>query len=219
MLGRGKAQRRFEIGEVRELTQRELVRLKEPKEVLPAIVGKLRDSHRHMAILFAAGFSIQEVAEAVGYSYSRVSILHPTPAFQDLVASFRDDIDEARIQAIQDYERLKLSNKVKAARQLADRLDDADEDEDKALPVPQLVAIQGIGDKGTSVTINNNLSFAEKLDLAVARSKSLKVIEGSVVNSVLAAASQTPKVPRVAAPQVTSPGPEVEQPQPKRRKV
>lgn len=175
---RGKLPSPVTIFEVRPLTREDLEMIRE-KRTTP-IVEKFRDPHHHVARLIAAGLRLDEVAERSGYSYARIATLSADPTFQQLIAEKRKDVDRAFIESQDDYYRLASSNMLKAERQLSERLDKADED-NELLPVRDLISISrdaadrfGYGKKTTNV--NLNVDFAARLEAAAARST--KVIEG-----------------------------------------
>lgn len=171
MSGRGKIARVRRIGIVRELVRDDLEALREKR--VPTI-ERLRDSHHRLARMFAAGLRPKAIAERTGYSLSRVIMLSQTPAFRDLIAQYREKVDSAFIDSIDEYYALATANMLKAERMLADKLDDADGDEVE-LPVKDLLAISrdaadrfGYGKKTTNVNVN--VDFAAKLDAALKRS-------------------------------------------------
>jgi hypothetical protein len=141
--------------------------------------AKLRDAHHRVARLAAAGLRKTEIAQRSGYSYNRVCLLLASPAMQDLVARYRLRVDAAFERSQDEFFNLATANMLKAERQIADRLDDAD-DGAAALPMRDLVAISrdaadrfGYGKRETRV--NLNADFAVELEKAIARSS--KVIE------------------------------------------
>jgi hypothetical protein len=169
MLGRGRPSKRPGIGAVRELRREELA----APRAKSTTVQKFRDSHHRMARLFASGLRVSEVAELTGYSVSRVSLFHTSPAFQDLIAEKRKVEDEITRDQIAQYNQLILSNGMKAERKLADKLDDDDDSEE--LSVRELISIardaaDRVGLSKRSVQTNVNLDFAQLLDRAIARS-------------------------------------------------
>jgi hypothetical protein len=184
MLGRGRKQVRPAIGPVRELT-REEVRNTARGRTEP--IQRFRDSHHRMARLFASGLRVGEVAELTGYSVSRVSLFHSSPAFQNLIEEKRKVEDEIARDAITQYNQLILSNGMKAERKLADKLDDDDESEE--MSVRELISIardaaDRVGLSKRSIQTNVNMDFAQLLDRAIKRSEmprseDLKLVETS----------------------------------------
>ncbi len=139
-----------------------------------APIKRFRDSHHRMARLFASGMRVSEVAELTGYSVSRVSLYHSSPAFQDLIAEKRKVEDEIARDQITAYNQLIMNNGIKAERKIADKLDDDDESEE--LSVRELVSIardaaDRVGLSKRSIQTNVNMDFAQMLDRAIKRSE------------------------------------------------
>jgi hypothetical protein len=160
-----------QVIEVRELSLREVVEVKRGK--VPAF-QRFRDSHHRMAQLFACGLGTSEVAQIMGYSISRVSVLRHTPAFEDLVDQKRG-VDEGVLRdSMQVYNQMILENGIKAERKLADKLDDDDETEE--LSVRELISISRdaadrVGLSKRAIQTNVSVDFASLLDRAIARSR------------------------------------------------
>jgi hypothetical protein len=192
MLGRGRKSIRPAIGQVRELSREELAKPRakaKPTE-------KFRDSHHRMARLFASGLRVSEVAELTGYSISRVSLFHSSPAFQDLIAEKRKIEDEIARDAITQYNQLILSNGMKAERKLADKLDDDDDSEE--MSVRELISIardaaDRVGLSKRSIQTNVNMDFAQLLDRAIKRSDEIMQLPRS--GELKLVASSPAKVP------------------------
>lgn len=183
MLGPGRRPGKPEIGEVRQLTLEEV--LSPRGRVAP--IQRFRDSHHRMARLFASGLRVKEVAELTGYSISRVSLFHSSPAFQELIAQKREVEDEVLKDEISIYNQLILQNGLKAERKLADKLDDDDENEE--MSVRELISIardaaDRVGLSKRTVQTNFDINFADLLDKAIKRSEmprsgDLKLVESS----------------------------------------
>jgi hypothetical protein len=56
-------------------------------------IKRVTDRHHAMARLLASGMSPGDVAATLGMSNSRVSIIQQSPAFQDLLKIYRDEVD------------------------------------------------------------------------------------------------------------------------------
>lgn len=201
MLGRAAIAKKIKIGEIRELTQGDLVKLKEKRRP-HSIVARFRDSHHKLAWLFASGMRIKDIALAAGYSYNRVLTLSSDPAFKELIAQKREKIDDNRAEVLDDFEELIKGNMLKAERQLSDKLDDADEAEE-LLPTRELIAISrdaadrlGYGKKETR--LNVNIDFAAKLDRAVARSSKVIDVTPNAVRPPLMSLGASPRSPALA---------------------
>lgn len=157
---------------VRELTRDDLELLR-PARTTP-VVAKLRDPHHRLARLIASGLRIGEVVARSGYSYGRLAVLQNDPAFKELVAHYRNVVTEEFKESIDDYYDLAASNMLKAERQIAEKLEEADE-AGELLPTKDLLAISrdaadrfGYGKKSTNVNVN--VDFASQLEKAIARS-------------------------------------------------
>lgn len=158
-----------------------------------APIKRFRDSHHRMARLFASGLRVNEVAQLTGYSVSRVSIFHSSPAFQELIAQKRGIEDEIARDEITAYNQLILSNGLKAERKLADKLDDDDESED--LSVRELISIardaaDRVGLSKRTVQTNYDINFADMLDRAIKRSELPRSGDMKLVDSSSAPAAQ-----------------------------
>lgn len=178
MLHRGRIARDREVRAVRELSRDDLEVLRPPRP--PPQIVQLRDSHHWVAKLLVAGMSVTEVAQATGYSMNRVMQLKQVPAFQQLMASYRNLTDEDYRNIIKDYLQIKASNKLKAERMIADKLDKADEEGDLP-PTRELISISREQDRSTNIQVNVG-DFATQLDRASRESK--KVIDATPVPSL-----------------------------------
>lgn len=197
MLGRGRPPARPSIGQVRELTREEVLGTRRSRT---QPIKRFRDSHHRMARLFASGLRVGEVASLTGYSVSRVSLFHSSPAFQDLIAEKRKVEEEVHRDTLTAYNALILSNGLKAERKIADKLDDDDEAEE--LSVRELVAItrdaaDRVGLSKRQVNFNVNTDFAAMLDRAIERStipsKDVKLIQAEPIGESLSLLTPNPQ--------------------------
>ncbi len=161
---------------VRELRKEDLARLAEPRAVAN-VVRRLKDSHHHLARLFASGLNAADVARRVGMTTSRVTQIRKSPAFDQLVAEYRKIATEAWAESVDDYFEIAAGNMVRAELQIADRLGEAEE-AGETLPVRDLIAISrdaadrfGYGKRATQVNVNAD--FASLLEKAIRRSGKL----------------------------------------------
>jgi hypothetical protein len=168
--------------EVVPLTKADLARLYEPRKA--NVVTKLRDSHHFLARLYASGLDNMAVAARTGYSVERLRRIRRSPAFDNLVAEYRQIVTAEWADTVDDYYEIAAGNMVRAELQIADKLEAAEEDpENNPIPVRDLLAISrdsadrfGYPKKG--VNVNVNADFASMLEKAIKRSG--KTIEGSV---------------------------------------
>lgn len=170
---------------MRELEAGEVASLQRGKS--PA-VKVYRDSHHMVARLFATGLRPGAVAARVGYSLGRVSTLYADPAFKELIASYRDSVDEEWKESVDEYFETVAANRTIAARLINDKLSDADHSD---VSFRELVAIHGdaadrTGYPKRSVAVNVNVDFAARLDQAIKRSAgarpTLTIIDGDLAN-------------------------------------
>jgi len=187
---------------VRSLRKEDLARLAEPRGRAYA-VKRMRDSHHHLARLFASGLDNAAVAQRVGYSIHRVRIIRQSPAFAQLVDEYRALVNEAWVEGVDDYFELATANMVRAEMQIADRLGDA-EDEGVPLPIRDLLAISrdaadrfGYGKRSTSVNVNAD--FAALLEKAIRRSDAVR-LSATDPPAAAPAGATTVSPPAVVAP-------------------
>ncbi len=182
-LHRGKISTKPEILSVRPLTREDLALISEKREPIHGIVRRFRDPHHRVARLFASGLRVGEVVERSGYSYNRVKTLHDDPAFQQLIAKYREKVDASFVANADEFYDLATSNMRKAETMIAERLEKAEE-EDIDLPLKTLVDISGdrmdrFGYGKRQTNLNVNADFASLLEKAIQRSG--KTIEANAI--------------------------------------
>ena len=157
---------------VRSATKEDLARLEKPRA--KAQIKRLRNSHHMIARLAAAGLNNIEVADRVGYTRERVGQLLASPAMQELVAQYRNRIDERYDVQVDAYFALATQNMIAAERHLSDRIAELDEN-GELLSVREALAVSrdaadrfGYGKKETR--LNVNVDFAARLESAIKRS-------------------------------------------------
>jgi len=94
LAGPGRRALPLEAEVVRPLNEADLALLatKDAGSTAPPL-KKIGDRHHALARLLASGVSEGEAALITGYDISRVSILKNSPAFQELVALYRKEVD------------------------------------------------------------------------------------------------------------------------------
>jgi len=138
-------------------------------------ITRLRDSHHMIAYLIAGGYNLRQVAEMVGYSYSRVVTLSVDPSLVDLIAEEREK-RHARLDPEVDLNFLTSSRIYrKSLRTIEDHFDSADE-ANELVPLPRALAVASdfadrIGIAKKSINMNVNVDFAAKLEAARRRSQ------------------------------------------------
>jgi hypothetical protein len=150
---------------VRELSPADLgVLLVEKGSTTPSIV-KLRESHHALARALAQGMKPGEAAALVGYSLSRVSIIQQDPAFINLLAVYRKEVEEI----FHDFNAKLKTIAVDAADILHERmLDDPDSIKDGTLIEIMKAGADrsGHGPQSKSTNINLNVDLAGRLEAA-----------------------------------------------------
>lgn len=196
--------------EVRPLTTDDIAVLKQGRGQKATIVQQLRDSHHLLARLIASGVRLQEAAETSGYSLGSVYRYNADPAFQELVATYRQEVAVSHRETIDEYNRILIANRMKAERQIADRLDD----EEAAISTRDLITItRDAADRtgyGKRSTQDHKHSFAGEMESVWARSGAAKLIDGSpgLAPSAPAALPSTPAPTEPASrPTILAPAP------------
>ena len=179
-----------EILSITPLTKDDLALLREPRRAVA--VKKIRDSHHHLARLFASGCDIPTVCRRTGYTMARVSRIRKSPAFENLVQEYRAMVNETWLESVDDYQEIVLGNMIRAELLVADKLAEAEEDEEIKIPMRDLLAVSrdaadrmGYGKKSTNVNVN--VDFASQLEKAVRRSNAARVIDASVMKEIAGA--------------------------------
>lgn len=161
-----------EIISATEMTKEDLGRLHEPRR--QPVISRIRDSHHYLAMLFAFGLDIREVAKRVGYSYERVRRIRGTPSFGKLVDDMRPTVLGQRLEDLDLFSHASSRNMLRAELMIADRLADAEETGD-LVPIRELVAITSdradrFGYPKKSVSANVNIDWIGRMERAVRRS-------------------------------------------------
>lgn len=191
MLHRGRIATNPEVLETRPLTREDLVLLREPRgpdasRAGSGAVQKLRDPHHRLARLIAAGFRGHELVLRSGYSTQRIHTLQKDPAFIELIAKFREKVDEAYIDEMVSAEFNDRQALAILSRQRLERVIEADEDpENKAIGLRDMnQTIADLQDRfGTpklKTTLSLNSEFAKTMEEAIARAN--KVREAKVID-------------------------------------
>jgi len=212
-LTRGRLQPRpLEIESIEPIKREDLHLLKDLREnVHPAAKGliqRLRDPHHMLARFIAMGLKTSEAARRAGYTQNRVTMLKESPAFQELIAHYRKQVQDGWKEEVDEYMELATSNMLKAERQLAEKLEQAEED-DTFLPTRDLIAISrdaadrfGYGKK--TVNLNVNVDMAARLENAIKRSSAAKVINATPIQAMPQGMSPSLAPPIRPAPDMTN---------------
>lgn len=174
MLGQGRPAKRPSIDRVRELTKAEVEGT--PRGKAPS-VKRFRDTHHMVARLFAMGLRPGEVAFRTGYSQTRIGILHSDPAFEELVASYRADVNESfREQTDEYFENISAIRNATArlARDKLEAIEDPDDISFRELALFHDTTADRTGYPKRTVAVNVNVDFAAQLDKAIKRSEAAR---------------------------------------------
>jgi hypothetical protein len=176
----GRTSRELVFAQVRELDTCDVAMLGEEKGVQSTPLKRLSDRHHALARCLASGMAECDAAIACGYVLSRVSVLKSDPAFQELLAFYRADTDNA----YRDLHSRLAGLSMDAADELTERLE-ADmqaEIADKKISIGQLMEITklgadrtGHGPQSSSTNLNVNVDLAGRLEAARRRVEARKL--------------------------------------------
>lgn len=208
----GPIQQPIPIGKPSVLVAKDLERLRENRYV-PTTPQKLRDSHHMIARLAAMGLRIFQIAEKTGYSAQRVRDLVDSPAMKELIARYRQKVDEEFVENADEFFSTATANMLLAEKMISDQLSAADESGE----LPSIRTLdtlsQGRADRfgygKKTQNLNINVDFASQLERAIQRSGKGPVLEGSV-----AADATSPTNARTFSPKHSLPPPSVAVPAP-----
>lgn len=111
-----------EIG--RDLTAADMEALNGPRgAALPRSIQRLRSSHHALARCLASGMKAVQAAQVTGYTQNRISLLQADPAFQALLADYRQEAKDIFADLNERMNNLSLD----AIEELHERLIDAPE--------------------------------------------------------------------------------------------
>ena len=143
----------------------------------------MRETHHRLARMVAAGFRTEEILRLTGYSYTRLHQLRHDPAFQELVAAYKDKVDEAYVRGVDEFWETSTSNMLRGERKIEQILDDDDEGLlEKPLTLGQLMALTSdradrFGYSKKIVNRNENLDFAKMMEQVARASGRSNVID------------------------------------------
>lgn len=168
----------FRLKAIRPLERADLAFLQQKSARQP--ITNLRDSHHILARYIASGMTQTEAARVTGRSISAVCNLVNSPAMQELIASYRAEDTEAFRTSRDEYYETIFSNGLKAARQISEQLDAADEPDSPPIPISKLLSITAdsadrVGYTKKSTQVNLNVDFAARLEAA--RRRSIAVLD------------------------------------------
>lgn len=100
LVRRGRPSAQLSARVVRPIRVSDLAALAAPMPETGPVVKKLTDRHHGLARLLAAGVPPGEAGAIMNYDNVRVSILQTDPAFQELIALYRERVDEAFVSTM-----------------------------------------------------------------------------------------------------------------------
>lgn len=162
----GRAAKPLSAEVVRELVQSDLALLATERGVKPSHIQSITDRHHALARCLSTGMTVFEACQVTGYTPSRVSVLRGDPAFEELVAHYRD----IGAEATYDYQRKAAIARNVATDLALDKMTDSPEELsfDQRLDAVKLFsAMTGQGPQAkTQATVNVNLSMGDRMKAA-----------------------------------------------------
>lgn len=176
----GRASKPLTAVQVRELDSVDIALLQEEKGSKAPPLKRLSERHHALARCLASGMEPGDAAITCGYVVSRVSILQADPAFQELLAFYRQSVEAKYL----DMHGVLAGLSLDAAMELRERLETDMEAEKKEISVGQLTELVKLGADRTgfgpqSSQVNVNVDLAGRLQAARER-VALHRVEGSV---------------------------------------
>jgi hypothetical protein len=166
---RGRKALRLNVSKKRDLTQSDVESLWDiPEGGLESSTNqilKIRNTHHALARLIAEGRKQVEVSAITGYSPSYISTIQHDPAFKNLVAYYKSQVEETFTSV---HERLAALSML-SAEELQERLaTDPDSFTNRELNELLTIAADrtGFGPQSRNVNVNVNVDFASRLEAA-----------------------------------------------------
>lgn len=177
-----------------------------------AALNQYRESHHSVARLVAIGATHEHIRRITGITFRRITLFLQDPAFLELVAIYRSDVENKWNKNIDSFMDLGMGNMIRAEAMISDKLDEADE-KDESIPLLTLNRLsQDRADRfGYPKTsqVEHKHDFAALMDRAIERSgkaKEVKIIESTAVEVSEASPLRAPLGPVVdKAPQPRTP--------------
>lgn len=165
--------------QVRPLDGADIALLGEEKGSKAPPLKRLSERHHALARCLASGMEDSAAAVTCGYVLSRVSILKADPAFQELLAFYRADVNSKYL----DMHGVLAGLSLDAAMELRERLEVDMDAEEKKISVTQLMELTKLGADRTgfgpqSSQVNVNVDLAGRLEAARKRVAARTLIEG-----------------------------------------
>lgn len=161
------------------------IELGSPRPKGSALVAQFRESHHAVARMIASGMTDMMIRRRTGYTGRLLKQLKETPAFQQLISDYKDEVFEKINADTDSFAELSIANMTAAERQIADKLAEADE-QGLLLPFNDLHKI--VSDRadrfGYSKRVTNtniNVDIAVALDRAIERSGAVRCVSDPVI--------------------------------------
>lgn len=153
--------------QVRELDEVDIALLQEERGTSAPPLKRLSERHHALARCLASGMGDSDAAITCGYVLSRVSILKADPAFQELLAFYRQDVNSKYL----DMHGVLAGLSLDAAMELRERLEADSQVDEKTMSVGQLIELTKLGADRTgfgpqSSQLNVNVDLAGRLEAA-----------------------------------------------------
>lgn len=139
-------------------------------------IRHIREAHHNIARLKAAGLKNRDIAERLGYTESRISVLCADPSVVELITRYRAEVHDSWRDSVDAFNEAAVLNMRIGERMITDRLEAADEGTAPEVPLRELLALTsdrmdrfGYGKKQTN--LNVNIDFAKRLEAAISRSQ------------------------------------------------
>lgn len=163
----GRASKPMSAMQVRKLDACDIALLEEEKGSKAPALKRLSERHHALARCLASGMEPCEAAITCGYVASRVSILQADPAFQELLAFYRQSVETKYL----DMHGVLAGLSLDAAMELRERLETDIEADEKKISVGQLMELVKVGADRTgfgpqSSQVNVNVDLAGRLQAA-----------------------------------------------------
>lgn len=188
-LHRGKLASNPKILAVRPLTCDDLACLSDRRPT-QGVVKTFRDHHHRIARLVAMGLRAHEVCSQCGIARTRYLQLKGDPAFNELVAQYREKVDAGFADAASELFERVSANTLNAEILVSEKLEKALEGEEE-IPLKTLLAISrdgadrvGLPKQKVNSNTNVNLDFAAMLEAAAKRSGRSNVIDAVPTRAV-----------------------------------
>lgn len=172
------------ISAVREATAEDIGELRNmPKAAPKGRVGKIRDHHHRLAVLFAAGYTNVEIREITGRSLQSISNFRNDPACQELTEFYRPQIMHEAIDRERYRYALKDRRSMLAEEMLTERFQDAAEG-GEPIPTRDLQAAivdhdRKFGPIELKASVNVDGTFASRMAAITERSMKAKLVNPS----------------------------------------